>query len=346
MRSRHLASIVLAATVSSSVAAAGQANRITEYPVGVVPYGIATNPDGSAVYYTNGSSFWALFPSDGSTGALDASGATNLKTIAAGADTFWIAEPSGNRIWSHPFRTGAFTGLTSPTVSSQPSGIAVGPDGNVWYSEVIGNKIVRVTPFEITEFPLPHASSQPNGIARGFDGNVWFAETSGNRLAKISPAGTITEYDLPTPGSSPVSVASSMRYVAATEPGTNQIAVFDRFSASVHEYAVPTPGAWPQQIVWGADGAFWFTEFFGNKIGRFDPLTDGFEEFPIPTAASQPRALTLLPNGDLAFAEEAAHKIGLFHLRLPGDVDHDDDVDAGDVFYLINYLYAAGPAPQ
>jgi hypothetical protein len=31
---------------------------------------------------------------------------------------------------------------------------------------------------------------------------------------------------------------------------------------------------------------------------------------------------------------------------VPGDVDGDGDVDVSDIFYLINFLFAGGPAPQ
>jgi virginiamycin B lyase len=31
-------------------------------------------------------------------------------------------------------------------VSSQPWGITAGPDGNLWFTEQVGNKIGRITP--------------------------------------------------------------------------------------------------------------------------------------------------------------------------------------------------------
>src|SRR5262249_3411548 len=111
---RTLQGILLAAAsaLAPSVASAGAPGRILEYPVGAAANGLATNPDGSAIYYANGGTFWALFPADGSTAPLTALGATSLRLAVASADTFWMTEPAANKIWSHPFHTGIFTGLT------------------------------------------------------------------------------------------------------------------------------------------------------------------------------------------------------------------------------------------
>ena len=90
-----------------------------------------------------------------------------------------------------------------------PSGIAAGPDGNMWFTEYQGNAIGRITPDgTITEYPLPTAGSQPNGIAAGPDGNLWFTEYAGNQIGRITPAGTITEYPLPTADGLPNEIAA------------------------------------------------------------------------------------------------------------------------------------------
>ena len=49
-----------------------------------------------------------------------------------------------------------------PTSASSPAGIAAGPDGNLWFTEVDANKIGRITPAGVvTEFPIPTAGSVP-----------------------------------------------------------------------------------------------------------------------------------------------------------------------------------------
>jgi hypothetical protein len=53
-----------------------------------------------------------------------------------------------------------------PTGGSQPIGITAGPDGNLWFTELSGNKIGKITTSgTITEFPA--GGSQPYGITAG-----------------------------------------------------------------------------------------------------------------------------------------------------------------------------------
>ena len=47
-----------------------------------------------------------------------------------------------------------------PTASSQPNGIALGPDGNIWFTEYNAGKIGEITPGgTITEYTLPAGSA-------------------------------------------------------------------------------------------------------------------------------------------------------------------------------------------
>src|SRR5438093_1231840 len=94
-----------------------------------------------------------------------------------------------------------FTEYPVPTPASFPGRITAGPDGNVWFTESLGNKIGRITPAGvITEFPVPTSDSHPDGITAGPDGNVWFTEITGMKIGRITPAGVITEFSVPTGG--------------------------------------------------------------------------------------------------------------------------------------------------
>jgi hypothetical protein len=64
-----------------------------------------------------------------------------------------------------------------------------GPDGNLWFTEALGNKIGRITPAGvITEYDLTTANSGPVGIVAGPDGNLWFTMAFANRIAKFTPS--------------------------------------------------------------------------------------------------------------------------------------------------------------
>jgi virginiamycin B lyase len=77
-----------------------------------------------------------------------------------------------------------------PTADSQPTGIAVGADGNLWFTESGSGKIGRIPPGgQVNEFPS--GSGQPIAIALGSDGNLWFAQSLSTSLGRITPAGVV-----------------------------------------------------------------------------------------------------------------------------------------------------------
>jgi len=87
-------------------------------------------------------------------------------------------------------KVGTITEFPVPTSSSQPAGITAGPDGNLWFTERLGDKIGRITPKQgkITEFPTPTTGSEPEGITAGPANttSVWFTESLSNKIGEIT----------------------------------------------------------------------------------------------------------------------------------------------------------------
>src|SRR5260370_28737820 len=92
------------------------------------------------------------------------------------------------------------------TSNSFANDITTGPDGAIWFIEIIPNiqsgtlvgKIGRITPAgQISEFPVPTRSNLL-GITAGPDGNLWFTELQSGKIGRITPTGTISEFPLPT----------------------------------------------------------------------------------------------------------------------------------------------------
>src|SRR5438270_5338904 len=128
------------------------------------------------------------------------SAAASLALVAAGAIlTGPVAQAA----------VGDVTEYAIPTPSSFPFGIAAGRDGNVWFTEDIGNKVGKITKSgAITEYPIPTAGSNPIGITAGPDGKIWFTESGTNKVASVTSSGVITEYTIPGPYSKPVSIVA------------------------------------------------------------------------------------------------------------------------------------------
>src|SRR5262249_35001296 len=88
---------------------------------------------------------------------------------------------------------GNITEFSPPTSVSAPWEIVGGPDGNIWFTELFGQKIGRITPAGVfTEFPVPHSS--PAGITAGPDGFLWFSYLGTAEVDRMSTSGTISQY--------------------------------------------------------------------------------------------------------------------------------------------------------
>src|SRR5438094_757041 len=103
----------------------------------------------------------------------------------------------------------SITEFIVPTSGSQPRGITVGPDENLWFVEQGADKIAKMTTAgSFTEYPVPTAGSKPVGIVAGPNGNLWFTEAKGNKIGKLTTAGKFTEYPIPTPNGEPVGIVA------------------------------------------------------------------------------------------------------------------------------------------
>jgi streptogramin lyase len=202
-----------------------------------------------------------------------------------------------------------------PVPNSSPLGIAVGSDGNLWFTEVAGSRFGRVTPAgAVTDFSTGSGistNSQPWSIAPGPDGNVWFAEV--NRVGRIFPSlATATEFSVGiSPGAGIRGVAGGPDgNVWFTEDGGNRIGRITPAGTVTEFSAGISAGSRPQAIVAGPDGNLWFTEMDGNRIGRITPAGT-VTEFPGGiTPNSRPSGITAGPDGNLWFTELAGNRIG------------------------------------
>ncbi len=204
-----------------------------------------------------------------------------------------------------------------PTVDSEPTGIAVGPDGNVWFTESKANKIGRITATgEIKEFPIPTAGSEPVGITTGPANDIWFTERRGDKIGRITATGEIKEFPLSLEGSEPTSIAAGPPgHVSFTVPGRNTY--YEMAPGGEICAGSGSTGDEPLGIAAGPEGDIWLTDVGTNRIDQTErgPGCSGGALFnPIPTAHSHPVGLTAGPDGEMWFTEEDADQIGRFNI--------------------------------
>jgi sugar lactone lactonase YvrE len=184
--------------------------------------------------------------------------------------------------------TGELGGVFSiPTPGSRPLSITAGPDGNLWFTEWLGNKIGRITPAGvITEFPVPTLNARPRDITTGPDGNLWFTETNASRIGRVTPNGVVSEFPVPARGTE-IAVGPDGN-LWFTESSANKIARITP-AGVVTEFSIPTPDSQPFGITTGSDGNIWFTEFSGRKLGRLlVPPGSVLETRLLPVVGSTP----------------------------------------------------------
>jgi virginiamycin B lyase len=188
------------------------AGAVTEYPLPTTfrgPHSITVGPDG-AIWFTSdtaqvgrmeitggGFRYFDLPESPGSIYA-------QFSAITTGSDgNLWLGvqlnQGGGNVVRVTP--DGQVTEFPLPGPADWVLDIVAGPDGALWFTEEIANKIGRITTSGVlTEFPLPCARffCEPAGITVGRDGAIWFTDLAGvvgrisggplARLTELSPA--------------------------------------------------------------------------------------------------------------------------------------------------------------
>jgi virginiamycin B lyase len=201
-----------------------------------------------------------------------------------------------------------------PTPDSRPHDPEVAPDGALWYTAQLANKLGRLDPKtgEIKEFPLRTPDSGPHGLAADRDGNIWFTANSKAYIGKLNPStGEVSEYPMPDrrardphslafdPSGALWFTVQQGNFVGKLEPGTGKVTLKD----------VPTPNARPYGIIVTEKGVPFFCEFNSNKIGSINPASLEITEVRLPQGA-RPRRLARNPDGFIYYSDFARGFVG------------------------------------
>jgi streptogramin lyase len=202
-----------------------------------------------------------------------------------------------------------------PDQGRRPLGITAGSDGNMWFTEERMNQIGRIVPAtgEITEFKLPDFTfrRQPFEITSGPDGNLWFTEAFGNRIGRITTDGEITEFEVPTPNSTPNTIRRGPDPNAATD------CAFQRDQLGKSKFDLRYGGFGKCVARLATTKTLWFTETNANRIAQITTDGDVFE-FAVPTPPRLPIGITHGPDGAIWFAENGGNKIGRLAVQSVG----------------------------
>ena len=203
-----------------------------------------------------------------------------------------------------------------PTANSRPHDPALGPDGSLWYTAQMANKLGRLNPKtgEIKEYPLKTENSGPHGLVADEQGNIWFTAAFKGYVGELDPRkGAVKEYKMPDArGRDPhTPVFDSQGILWFTVERGNAIGRLDPKTGDVKLKEVPTPRAAPYGIVVTSRGVPIFCEFGTNRLASIDPASMKITEYPLPGGA-RPRRLAMSEDAVIYYTDYARGTLGRF----------------------------------
>ena len=220
----------------------------------------------------------------------------------------WAVDASGSSVAIAPLGDNPSLGI-----GFLPSGLAAGPDGNVWISK--SSAIARVSPAgQVAEFSIG-GDLIPGSITAGPDAHLWFVGSAGPFVARrqgldrVTTDGAIEEI-LFVQNRQGVSAPSSI----ITGPDGNLWYADNGYSEITRVTLDPLartifPFVGPTELAAGPDGNIWITAYGRRIIARLTPA-GVFAEFELPTPRSNPFGIVAGPDGNLWFTEPDSGGIG------------------------------------
>jgi virginiamycin B lyase len=209
-----------------------------------------------------------------------------------------------------------------PTKGAKPYATAVTPDGSVWFTEEIANKIGRLNPItgEVKEYSLTEdKNAGPHGIAPDKDGNIWYAANSGGFIGKLEPkTGKVTVFKIPDPKAKDPEnlVFDSKGILWFTLPIANMVGKLDPASLQIMVKAVPTENARPNGILVLTRGLPVFSEGGNSKLGFIAPDTFTIQEFPLPPGSRSRRLALAADQNTLYFTDFPGGNLGKLDISI------------------------------
>lgn len=138
-----------------------------------------------------------------------------------------------------------------PTPNAVAQGIAVAPDGTIWFAEAVAKKLARLDPntFTITEYSSPITLIAPIQVAVDSSGTVWFTDHGDNEFGWFNPQ------------------TKEWRTLPIGYCPSNCV------------YGLPN-------AIFIHNGEIWFSEHIAGRIGRYNPDSKLLTEYVIPSSSS------------------------------------------------------------
>jgi streptogramin lyase len=189
------------------------------------------------------------------------------------------------------FATGGSPLVPNSNAHVGPHSLQVGPDGSVWVTLALGNRLGRFDP-ESEQWTL-YAMDEgyyPHTLRVDDKGRVWFTIAGSNHVARFDPATeTFETVRLPAQSFQQEVVLRMLPFFM----WLSQYVDIDRSAGGEGVVDMPVPYG----IDFAPNGDVWFSQLNAHKIGRIDPETLEVEMVDTPFTA--PRRLRFDSKGNL-----------------------------------------------
>src|SRR5215469_4257948 len=234
--------------------------------------------------------------------------------IVAGCKYSTVGSPLPGIGGPPTFAPGVVTEKPVPTSNATPFGITSAPDGNMWFTELNGNKLAHVIPgvfpgagSYVECGPLPSANSGPGDITSVTGNpNVWFDEFGTNRIGSVNTSTcAYSEFVIPTQNAGASGLTADQNGVLwFAESGNDKITKLT-VGGTFTEYPVGLSGSSVVSVAIASDNSVWYLDSGRNSVGHltFPGGVPTFVDYGIPSNPADPAYMTLGPDGALWFTE-------------------------------------------
>src|SRR5208283_4535065 len=172
---------------------------VTSYPVPTAnadPTGITAGPDGNMWFLESDAHQIAKVTPSGTITEYPGNGYFFFGIVAGPDGNLWVpyiyANSCGCSAMGRITTSGTISVFPTTTALSTPMGVAVGSDGNIWFTENGASQIgkMSIEGTMLAEYPTKTANANVSAITSGSDGNLWFLEnTAFGAVGKMTTSG-------------------------------------------------------------------------------------------------------------------------------------------------------------
>ena len=210
----------------------------------------------------------------------------------------WVTSGSSNSLLrlspkiADPIKRWRNYPIKGPNPHVQPSGITIGSDGHVWWSEdLMGGLIGELDPVtgRQVRYRLPDEGGAIHEVITDKDGNVGFGLIQGAKFGWVdAKTHEVHMYPTPTPDNGIYGLSFDQHgnmWGCGWEKGF--INKWDKATESVKEYKVPSAWGAIRRCTVDSKGIIWAGGYNSGILTRFDPITEKItNEYKVPLSAA------------------------------------------------------------